>query len=183
MPDSVVFWLSCGGYLLLLGYILIAYTGVLFHSKRASRRRLESVYPARWNFFTQKKLSDKVYKLYNVQGGRAVYFDNSRFSTQYCFGLNRDSYLIVAETQYIGEAKNGEQCRKYQLVLPEGGDINLYLRIDTLQFCSYSSREVNYLKGRYLVTIEDPRTWDEIKNSAKTERNIVVMPVNITTGK
>ena len=71
----------------------------------------------------------------------------------------------------------------YRLLLPADGDINQYLAVDTIHFINYSSGNVRYLSGKYLVTAEQPVTWQQLRSGAIKNKMIRVLAVNIINRK
>lgn len=182
--ENIVFWFVGIAYLLFFLFVGITNSGVFPHSRFFRKNQLMGVYPARWNYFIQKKLPDSAYKLYKVVDGRAVYIDKAAFTAQYYFGLKRVYYILAAETQYLAaDSTIANSADKYTIQMQAGGDINNYLNPDTLHYIAYSSVNVLSFKGKYLLVGERLPSWNDGHGESLKQRTVVVTALNITAAK
>lgn len=172
---------TCLGYTLFFAYIFASFSlNKSLHNKYVNRRVALGIYQTKWNLYTSPPF-DSIYRLYTLNGGKAEQYDVRPFSTRFLFGLKRDSKIITEEMTFImRDTSFMNAATAYSVSIPIDADINKYLNPDTLKYVPVDSKNVRYLKGKYLITSEQPLTWEQVRSGAVKAKMIRVLPVNIT---
>jgi hypothetical protein len=181
LGDYSVFWVTCIVYALAFMFVFSARMGTnVLGIKYAKAGYLHHLYPAKWNFYTRRTSLDKIYRLYKVNNNKLIYQDNRPFTSQFLYGLQRDCKVIFCETETIAkDTLLATQGIKYTVTVPETGDINKFIRPDTIRYNNMRPANVYYLKGKYLVTVEEQLTWQQIRKAPHQPKTITVIPINI----
>lgn len=179
--DYAVFVLTCAFYLGAFTFVWAARTpGNALGIKQAKAGYLHFLYPAKWNFYTRRTSLDKIYKLYRVKDGKLIYEDNRPLDMRFLFGLKRDCKIQHCETEIIAQDTTaGAKDIQYTVTMPDDGDISKYIRPDTIAYNNTPFRNVFYLKGKYLVTIEEQLTWQQKRSAPYQLKTVTIIPVNI----
>jgi hypothetical protein len=180
--DLLVFWITAIAYLFAFIFVFSARTGHnVLGIKYAKAGYLHHFYPSRWSFYALSTSSDKIYRLYRVGDNKVAYEDNRPFSARFFFGLKRDCKISFCETDIIAKDSGliGNGIR-YRIVKSEKDDINKFIRTDTIRYNDVHFNNVLYLKGKYLVTIENQLKWQQMRQAPGQPKTVTVIPVNIT---
>jgi len=178
--DRLVFWLSCAAYAFVFLYICAAYMpGSVLRFKYATSHIVATLYPVHWNFYTGSA-NEPVYRMYTVRGNKLTPVDNHPFTGKYLFGLKRTGKIIASELETIAtDTPFIASAIKYTVNMPVNGDLNAYVRADTLKYNNYRSENVLYLKGQFVLTMEDCPLWQDRRKSPAMKHNITLIPINL----
>ena len=180
--DQVVFFASCGAYMAAFIFICAAYFPVnILHFKYATPYLVSTIYPVGWSFYTGNTAGQPLYDLYKVTSHHAERNDLRPFAPAYWFGLKRDSKIIGAEIEAIAiDTSFITNAIKYNICMPANGDINNYIHTDTIRYNNYHARNIIYLKGQLIISVENSPTWQEQRKRSGTLKTVTLLPLNIT---
>jgi hypothetical protein len=183
IKNHIVFWGACLFYVLLFLFICSSRTGnKVLKFKYASLANL--FVPNRWALYTKRTAVEKIHEVYEVQNGKAMLLDNRPFAAKMLFGIRRDCKIIACETDLMTrDTAFLPGAVRYYISMPQNGDINQYLKPDTLRYTDYHSENVLYLKGRILITIAEPVSWQQARHRRWPAGTVTVIPINIIPGK
>ena len=179
--DYLVFWGTCLGYCLFLLYLFASFSpNRSLHSRYINHNVAASFYQVKWDLYTHAPF-DQVNRLYSVTGNTALAYDLHPFTPRFLFGLKRDSKIIAGEVELImADTAWVRNAIAYQISMPvQGGDINEYIRPDTMKFYGLASKNILYLKGRYLLTSEAPPDWQKMRSGAVKNKVVSVLAIDI----
>lgn len=178
--DHLVFWGTCLGYGLFLLYILSSFTSFkVFHNRYTNKKVAATIYAPKWELYKASPL-ESVNRIYTLQGNKATEIDLRPFTPHYLFGLNRTSKIIAQEITVITKDSSFmKAARQYTLITAHDTTPDKYLNTATLQYTTVARHDVLYLRGKYIITIERPRTWQQNRDKTATTDTLALIPVNI----
>jgi hypothetical protein len=100
------------------------------------------------------------------------------FVPKYYFGLKRD-YKPIAQEIVLISYEIPRIRYKYEVQMREQEDINNFINVDTAHFDTIYSRNAFLVRGRYLLTKEEPLNWEKDRADKNRKKNRTIMPVVI----
>lgn len=177
--DYLVFWGTCLGYGVFLLYLVVSFADVQsLRSRYVNRKFAFTLYMPTWNLYTASPLS-QVEQLYTIKENQLSIVDIRPFTATYLFGLDRKPKIVSEETSVITrDTALLHTMQQYVITIPRHTDLSKYLSADTLHYTNVMSPNILYLKGRYVIAMEQPLTWQQAR-AKDTMTNIKVLAVNI----
>lgn len=183
IKDHIVFWCTCLFYVLVFLFVVSSRTGnKLLKFKYTQLATL--FLPSKWALYTRRTAIEKVTEVYSIENGKAMRIDNRPFCPTLLYGLKRDCKVVASETSIIvRDTAFQKAATMYIVSMPQNANINNYIKSDTLHYTDYRSKNTLYLKGRVLVTITEPETWQQARQKRWPSQKVTVIPVNIIRDK
>ncbi|MBC7553555.1 MAG: hypothetical protein H7257_06210 [Taibaiella sp.] len=182
--DYFIFWGTCAFYVFFFLLLVSAYTPFkIIRGRFATRGFISTFFQVRYNVYV-RETKEPVYNLYTLHNGIPEKYDLRPFVPKFNYGLKRDYKPVAQEIAMLFEDTTAiANARKYQLAIPAGSDISACIKADSLQFNYFSNKNIVLLHGRYLITMEQPLSWEQASGGTAKTKNITVLPVNISRKK
>ncbi len=179
--DYLVFWSTCFIYLFFISLVVSVYTPLGLYSKRyINKFTLSLIYQFRWNVYV-KRPGEPIYQIYDIKDGNLVLNDLRSFTPKYNFGLKRDYKIIATETDVItNDSAALSRMKKYIITIPADANLGDYIKTDTLVFNDVKNKNVVWLNGKYVISIEEPIVWEKMRQGKPKNKTMTVLAVNIT---
>lgn len=175
--DRIVFWCSCAIY----GVFALGLAVAFARKGRGgylSRQAAYTVYMPKWDLYTTSP--EGRVDIYKVEGNHLQLTDIRPFCSRYSYGLNRMPKVIAQETAAIAkDTAIVAAARHYQVIIPVQADLNKYINPDTLVYTPVSKAEVTQLRGKYLIVMHMPLTWQTIRRHPDTTVLRDIIAVNV----
>jgi hypothetical protein len=179
--DRLVFWGTCAIYGLFFVFLFSSFSGHnILHFRLASKPFASTFYPIRWNLYT-KTAGEKVLRLYQPdRAGNWEEIDMRPFTPRFLFGLNRSYKVIYQELAIVvQDTALLAKISPLGITMPKGEDLNKYVVTDSLKFKEVSPANVLYLRGKCLVSVETPVSWQQARHHGDSVRRMKLYPLNI----
>lgn len=182
ITDRMVFTGTCLGYGLFMLYVACSFLPVkALHNRYMNRRVASTLYVPRWDLYTASPQTT-ISKLYRVDGNKITEVDMRPFVPDFMFGLDRRPKVLAQEVSVIVDDKRLlSTMRPYLILAPEKGDIQRSIGADTLAYTTVAKPQITLLKGKYIIAMYNPASWDMHKDSMlmTTPMYMYIVAVNI----
>ena len=170
---------TCLGYALFMLYVVCSFAHISpLHNRYVNSRVASTLYMPRWDLYTASPQT-KVSRLYKVEGDKIMPVDIRPFVPTYLFGLDRSPKVIAQEISVVSD-NNAllAGMPTYPITMAETADMRQVLSPDTMVFTPVARKEINLLRGKYLIAMYDPAEWSAFRKNRHTPMSMQVVAVN-----